>query len=575
MQLNRPWAWLAAGLLLLLQWSLAPVLGAETDIWWHLAAGERFWRNGLELSDPYSFTEAGQHWVRIDWLFQAFLQPVYRVAGWNGLILLRSLVLLAAAALVAVPLRQRKPGEIWCLVLLTASIWCQSVSFRPATVSFLLTALWVALLERGRGGQPRALWWLPPLMIVWFNLHVASLAGLLLLGLYALGDVVESWRAGRKFSRVWWVVLALSCLAPFCNPQGWETVYYPVHFLLVKTIWRDIILEVQSPSWDWPGTWQTRLLLLLSLLGALTRLRRGEVTPLLVTAACAWLMTHTYRHQFQLCSALAPWALFRLPRPAEAPALLLALALGLQSLVGLVFLRWPLDGLLRRESFNETVMRLASTGPDGLRVFTDMNAAGYYLYHFDGRQKVFLDSRGDQVYRRNEMIQDYFTILNGGPDALRLLDHYQVQAVAINRVAFDAPELSARLRQSPEWTCLYQGMTGEFFCRRGLAGSFSPAQEPSFLRQFQQGYELLKQQQAAEARGAWLSSVADYPQFAYAYEALANLSVDGGDLAGARRELARSEFYHPDNPKLEADWKKLGVSWPRWLRRCLVPFWAL
>ena len=561
---------LAVGLaLLLVQWSLAPVLGAETDIWWHLAAGQRFWQHGLELRDPYSFTEPGQHWMRIDWLFQALLYLVYQLAGWNGLIFLRSAVLLGAAGLVAVPLwGRRRPAEIWLLVLLTSSIWCQSVSFRPATVSFLLTGLWVALLERGRSGHTRALWLLPPLMVVWFNLHVAGLAGLLLLGLYAIGQGIEAWRQGRKPDLIWWKVLFLSGLAPLCNPQGWEAVFYPVHFLLVKTVWRDIILEVQAPGWNWAGTWQARLLLALSALGALGRARRGELTPLLITLVCGWLMTHTYRHQFQLCSALTPWAALRLPAAAEGVCLTLSLALGLPSLIALLFLRWPLEGLIRRESFNETVAQLASAGPDGLRVFTDMNAAGYYLWNFQGRQKIFLDSRTDQVYRRDELVRDYFTILTGGADALRQLDRYRVQAVAINRVAYDAPELSQQLRKSPAWVCLYQGMTGEFYCRRELAGVFPKAQEPIFLREFQQGYAYLGQGRSDEARGSWLRSLRDYPQFAYAYESLARLS-------SSRRDLARSEFYHSSNPALSEDWRALGLTWPSWLRAYFLPFWAL
>ncbi|MBN9414514.1 hypothetical protein ABS71_04765 [bacterium SCN 62-11] len=561
---------LAVGLaLLLVQWSLAPVLGAETDIWWHLAAGQRFWQHGLELRDPYSFTEPGQHWMRIDWLFQALLYLVYQLAGWNGLIFLRSAVLLGAAALVAVPLwGRRRPAEIWLLVLLTASIWCQSVSFRPATVSFLLTGLWVALLERGRSGHTRALWLLPPLMVVWFNLHVAGLAGLLLLGLYAIGHGLEAWRGGRKPDLTWWKVLTLSGLATFCNPQGWEAVFYPIHFLLVKSVWRNIILEVQAPGWDWAGTWQARLLLGLSALGAIGRARRGELTPLLVTLVCGWLVTHTYRHQFQLCSALTPWAALRLPAAAEGVCLVLSLALGLPSLIALLFLRWPLEGLIRRESFNQTVAQLAAAGPDDLRVFTDMNAAGYYLWSFQGRQKIFLDSRTDQVYRRDELVRDYFAILTGGPEALRLLDRYRVQAVAINRVAYDAPELSQQLRQSPAWVCLYQGMTGEFYCRRELAGAFPKPQEPAFLSEFQQGYSFLRQGKSEEARESWLRSLRDYPQFAYAYESLARLS-------GSRRELARSEFYHPSNPALGEDWRTLGMTWPAWLRAYFLPFWAL
>ena len=47
----RAWLILTA-VIVLVEQSLAPVIGMETDIWWHLAAGQRYFQHGLELQDP-------------------------------------------------------------------------------------------------------------------------------------------------------------------------------------------------------------------------------------------------------------------------------------------------------------------------------------------------------------------------------------------------------------------------------------------------------------------------------------------------------------------------------------------
>ena len=244
---DRAWVkflwWLAAALLVA-NLSLASVAGTETDIWWHLAAGQRFWRHGLELSDPYSFTHANQAWVRIDWLFQVLIYPIFSWGGLSALLVLRALSLLAGAALLAYNCRRRPAAEGWLLLAITASVWAWSISLRPATASLLFTTLWVVLLEEARHGKRRYLWLLPPLMWLWFNIHVASLAGIMLLGIYTLGHWLECRAAAQKAEWVWPQSLLLSFVACFLNPQGWRLVYYPLHFLLVRSPWRDVILEV-------------------------------------------------------------------------------------------------------------------------------------------------------------------------------------------------------------------------------------------------------------------------------------------------------------------------------------------
>ena len=566
--------WLGAGLVVF-NWSLAYVPGTETDIWWHLAAGQRFWQHGLELTDPYSFTEAGHPWIRIDWLFQVLLYPIFQHGGLPGLILVRSACMLGGAGLVAFMLRRRAPAERWLLVLLVASIWSCSVALRPAMLSFFFTAWWVALLEFGRLNQRRALWLLPPLMCLWFNLHVASLAGILLLGLYAVGHTGERMRARQPVDWIWWQVLAVSFLVTFVNPQGWKTVYYPLHFMFTRSPWRDFIVEVQPPQWGTPGAWQARLLLGLSLVGAGRALSRQEMTPLLVTLVTGYFMNSSVRHQYQLCAALVPWAALSLAGPLSRLTVVAAILLASQALASTLVLRLPLSGLVRRESFSLRLATLAAQGPAGLRVFVDMNTAGYFLYHFDGRQKVFIDSRTDQVYMQPDLLLEHQQIWTGAEQALQLLDRYQVQAVVNNRLASEGSPLWQKLRQSGQWECVCSDLTGELYVRRELAGLFHEPPPPAYQRDFEAAFPLEAAGRIYEAEASWQASLKDYPQFALAHQWLGKLWTAQGKRAQARRALARAEAYHAGTPGLNEDWQRIGITWPRWLRACFLPFWAI
>jgi len=281
---------------------------------------------------------------------------------------------------------------------------------------------------------------------------------------------------------------------------------------------------------------------------------------MLVTVVCGYLVTHTYRHQFQLCSALLPWA---------------AGLLAPYALAALLVLRWPLSGLVRRESFSESLVALASQGQPGLPVFTDMNAGGYFLWTFGGRQKVFIDSRTDQVYLRPNFLADYFEIWLGGPRALALLDQYGVQAVANNRLTSNDSALFGQLLKSGSWVRVYSDMIGEFYCRKELAGQFNSPTRPKFLDNFLEGFQFQSQGRWQDAERCWLLSIQDYPQFGSAYQALARLWMQHGKTTQAHQALARAEFYNPESAGLNEDWRHLGLDWPVWLRSYFLPFWAL
>ena len=62
---------------------------------------------------------------------------------------------------------------------------------RPHVLSWLFTLLWVENLCRFEDGEHFALLWLPPLMLLWANLHAGFILGLGLLGMFVPGDHLE------------------------------------------------------------------------------------------------------------------------------------------------------------------------------------------------------------------------------------------------------------------------------------------------------------------------------------------------------------------------------------------------
>ena len=174
-----------------------------------------------------------------------------------------------------------------------------------------------------------------------------------------------------------------------------------------------------------------------------------------------------------------------------------------------------------------------------------------------------------------ELLLEHQQIWTGADQALQLLDHYQVQAVVNNRLASEGSPLWQKLQQSGQWERVSSDMMGELYVRKELAGLFSEPPVPAFQRDFLAGIPLEAEGRIYEAEASWQGSLKDYPQYASAHQWLGKLWTAQGKRIQARRALARAEAYHAENPGLNEDWQRLGITWPIWLRAYFLPFWAL
>ena len=92
--------WAFATLLAVGVFAIGLSASADSDVWWHLAAGrEMVHTHALLYADPFSVSAEGRPWVDVHWLFQIAIYGVYAVGGLLGLVLVKCF-LLAAGALV-------------------------------------------------------------------------------------------------------------------------------------------------------------------------------------------------------------------------------------------------------------------------------------------------------------------------------------------------------------------------------------------------------------------------------------------------------------------------------------------
>jgi hypothetical protein len=282
------WVVLIAGLM---------VLGA--DLLWVVAMGDVV-RSQWSIPQGIPFATAPQaQWANPVVLAQVLLSWV-NAAGWWALPALH--LALVAAALGVVVAEGRRLGGSEARISVGVSLLVVGgasalVVLRFPTLSLLPFVALVALLRRQDDRPGRAIWWVPPLMLLWGNLHGAVLVGLAVLGVFVVAA-----RGPRLRDRAAVGVASLSCL--LLTSAGWRTPAYYVSALGNEAARRGTDL------WSRPDlTHPLDLAMVLTALALLTLAWRSlRLWEWLVVAGLLLATVSAARHGVWLLLFLAPVA---------------------------------------------------------------------------------------------------------------------------------------------------------------------------------------------------------------------------------------------------------------------------
>lgn len=447
--MNKRWAFEAAvfvGLWLLLGGWAPAKLFRDPGTFWHTAIGRQFLETGqLPQVDGFSYTRAGQPWVSQSWLCEIALAGLYRIGGWDSLLVVTVTLGAATFAWLAGRLGVSGLSGLFSVLLATVALAASAGQFhvRPSTLTLTLTAVvfaWLVDVERGQ--RPlRQLWWLVPLLVLWTNLHGGVLGGLGTLGLVAVGWLVWGGirRAGPVVSRrdaLELLALLLACgLSVFANPYGgklpalWLAIldlplaeFIQEHGRLTRSpgaLLPSIALAAVYAACWWSVPWrQWRVTWLMPpvwfvlawshsrhapLFAVVTLLALADLLP---ASGVARLLAR--RGWFRVAAGSPPNVPTQLGwRRAVVPLVVVLLGLVLPAsgvalpLVGRGWVRldatyWPLE-------LEPELQQLAARQPEETRLFNDMRWGGYLIFH-EPRVRVFIDDRcelyGEAFLRR-------------------------------------------------------------------------------------------------------------------------------------------------------------------------------
>ena len=426
----------------------------DTDTWWHLRAGQWILEHRAILGqDVFSYTRAGAEWHYPGWLIEVGMTAIYRLFGPAGLNLWTALMVTLAFVFVWFTMEGDPFLRAFVLIIAAASTGVYWAA-RPYMITFLLTAVYLWILEDFRWRRKDRLWLLPLLMIGWVNCHGGFTAGFLVWGAYLVGTFsglrVQNGLLTLSFPQETrrLLVAGLLTLAAVCiNPFGPEMLLYSFRTISIEAL-KTYIQEWQSPDFHQMQV-QPFLWLLFLTLGAVgaSRKRLAAVDFFLV-AGFAYMAMMAGRN-VALFGLVAPMVLTRhlqpLMRqmsrllkisftPAASPtrrttflncAVLLILALAVLAKLSMVVPLEANEQAFRKIVPVDAVNFLHETLPPG-RLFNPYNWGGYLLWALP-EYPVFVDGRTD-LYN-DQIISEWLKIVRTEPGWQQMLAQYDVHLV--------------------------------------------------------------------------------------------------------------------------------------------------
>jgi hypothetical protein len=166
----------------------------DPDVWWHLRAGQ--WiveHRAVPWTDPFSTYGLGKPWIAYNWLFEVGLYGLYRALGLFGLLVFVVVVALAITVALRALIMRFEPRITRSATLTALGVGAMGPVLMPRSylfsILFFLIVLHILFSVR-ESKRVRPLLWLPPLFVLWANVHIQFIYGLLALALAVIESLI-------------------------------------------------------------------------------------------------------------------------------------------------------------------------------------------------------------------------------------------------------------------------------------------------------------------------------------------------------------------------------------------------
>jgi hypothetical protein len=459
----------------------------DGDTGYHIRAGQYILDTfSIPKQDIFSFHAPPLPWTAHEWLSEIIMALIHNALGLTGVVAFFAFLLALTTYLLFKILRRYGVDILIATAVSTLVFSSSKIHWlaRPHVFSFLLMIVSHYLLESWQRGGGNRLYLLPPLMLLWVNLHGGYLGGFMLLAAYLAGNLIARLSAPpaerdahtKKLKQL--ACTGMACLAVcLINPYGYHILLFPFNLVSDKYL-MDHVSEFLSPNFHDRMPFKYLLLLLIAVL-ALSR-KRIEATELILILGFTNMALYSARYIPLFALVTAPI----LARQAAAAGELVGdrtaqffrkrsenvNRLDARSSAYL----WPALAVLVvagavcsgkfQHSFDQKTKPVAATEfliKENItgNMFNNDEFGDYLIYRSYPRYKVFFDGRSD-MYGAG-MLKEYGKVANFEPGWEAILEKYR-----ITWILYDTQSNLARyLAKESNWVRIYSDSVASIFVK--------------------------------------------------------------------------------------------------------------
>ncbi len=236
-------------------------ISGDDDVFWHLATGKYVMETGhVPSTDIFGYATQGQEWMPFEWGWDVVTYNIYKTFGYNGISVFRTIIFLLIFFLYYLILRKFKVSttlSMFMFILICFGI-IDRLTPRPHIISLLFFVLLLYLIISFRYFNRKNiyLYFIPLIFLLWSNMHMGVLAGMLLFGIYIVSEVItylklnsystkEILPLDKKQLTLLLIIFGASLLVMLINPNGLATYGYAYSHTKMKLL--ETINEWRSP----------------------------------------------------------------------------------------------------------------------------------------------------------------------------------------------------------------------------------------------------------------------------------------------------------------------------------------
>jgi hypothetical protein len=447
----------AAILLVALAPAVQPV--TDPDFFWHLQVGRWIIEHGaIPHQDLFSYTVPDHLFVAHEWLSEVIMASLVGRMGLTGPVLF-----FAAVTWLAFVILLKTPRRVTFLVAgvsLAIGMLAGSPIWGPRTqmITFFLTVLLLLMLRHYREtGDRRVLFVLPPMFVLWVNLHAGFTIGLIFLYVTVFGEAVYGWVRRRQAAESATIAplrpLVIATLAATAavaiNPNFYKIYLYAVQTQF-SSAQQELIVEWFSPNFHMSEVRPFEVMLLLVVVLLAFSPRKPRLTDMLLLLAVIVLSLQSVRHIALFVAVATPimaelaqglidayrdrMPRLRLPRTTLAVGVINLLVL---VLVASVVARYAVPNATAgfqspvvTKTYPVAAVNYVEDDPPPGHVFNNYGWGGYFVYRLWPKQQPFI--YGDAAVMGDPFLREYQAISTLKPDYMDILNRRGVTWILYN-----------------------------------------------------------------------------------------------------------------------------------------------